>query len=122
MQSFVKTTFTVSSRKKEGARVIVQNSTSIEGLAHITKEALERNQFDVVRVENSPLRDLESTIIYDLTAGKKQKSISDIQNQLHAKIAPIIPDFLQNYEDTDIVVVLGRDQEGLVAGERAQAL
>ncbi|MBT6955577.1 MAG: hypothetical protein HN991_04525, partial [Candidatus Jacksonbacteria bacterium] len=45
-----------------------------------------------------------------------------IQNQLHAKIAPIIPDFLQNYEDTDIVVVLGRDQEGLVAGERAQAL
>ena len=122
MQSFVKTTFTVSSRKKEGARIVVQNSTSIEGLANITKEALERNQFDVVRVENSPLRDLESTIIYDLTAGKKQKSISDIQNQLHAKIAPIIPDFLQNYEDTDIVVVLGRDQEGLVAGERAQAL
>lgn len=122
MQAFVKTTFTVAERKKEGARVIVQNSTTIEGLALVTKKALERNQFNVIRTENSPLRDLESTIIYDLTAGKKQKSISDIQNQLHAKIAPIIPEFLQNYEDTDIVVVLGQDQEGLVAGERAQAL
>ncbi|HAZ16310.1 MAG: Cell envelope-related transcriptional attenuator [Parcubacteria group bacterium GW2011_GWA2_43_13] len=120
IQSYLAHIFDPMEREQEYARITVQNSTTIEGLATITKQELEANNFTVARVENASLRDLDKTIIYDLSSGKNPKTISDLATFLNAQLSPVIPEPLRTIQDADIVVVLGHDRAGSVAGERAQ--
>src|SRR3989344_4960139 len=119
IQSYINHIFDPLEQNQEQARIIVQNSTSVEGMATITKQELEAHDFSVVNVENAVLRDLKKTIVYDLSEGKNPKTLSALVEFLGAQRSSVIPEPLRTIKDADIVVVIGHDRTGFVAGDRS---
>lgn len=128
----------LSSTPREHANIEIQNGTRQAGLAARTASTIVSPDIQVVRVRNAELRDYKRTIIYDLTGGKKPLLLTQLKEELHAKIATSLPDVLapsgntlnindigssltngetlrtfqksDSFEGIDFVIVLGTDQ------------
>jgi len=72
---------------KSHVSVEIQNSTSIVGLAFETSQMLASSGFDVVQIGNARGSVGQTTLIYDLTDGKKDDELTILKSFLEADIA-----------------------------------
>ena len=110
----------------EKVMIEVQNGTWINGLAGKIAVDLEKYGFDVIKISNCKKQNFQKTVIYDLTFGKKLKSLQILKQETSANIAFGSPDWLIEDEsensDTedgtenskpDFIVILGQDAASL---------
>ena len=98
---------------KEKARVEIRNGTFISGLAGEVQVHLQTLGFTVPTVGNAPFRDFERTVLYDLSGGKYPQTVTALTTELNANQASVIPGWVKNIADSDLVIVLGK-----TAGEK----
>ena len=116
---------------KENARIEIQNSTKVVGLASKTADKLEALNYTIAGIGNADTETpLERTTIYDLSGGTNPYTVINIKNMLNADISSSLPPFMveshptyqaliapttnsnlnTNEEEVDILIVIGSDQ------------
>jgi len=94
----------------EAPRVILQNGTTVAGLATRAKVDLERAGFTVNRTENADRQSYSRTVIYDLTGGKKSASLEFLLTSLDNSVTANSPTGLSsNSTDADFIIVIGQE-------------
>lgn len=119
-----------ASAKTEDAVIVVQNGTTITGLAGTTAENLSAEGVNVSHVGNAVARNVAETVIYDLTNGAKPATLtlleeetggesenatlpaSDSAVRLATDVDSSIVDLSTVPEDVDFIVLLGTDAAG----------
>jgi len=113
--------------KKEGATLEVRNGTWINGLASQASLDLEKYGFKIIRVGNSSKQNFQKTVIYDLTYGQKDKSLSTLRKILNANISLGLPEWLiEDLEkelenesspiQPDFIIILGQEADQTDSG------
>ncbi|KKU11685.1 MAG: Cell envelope-related transcriptional attenuator [Parcubacteria group bacterium GW2011_GWC2_45_7] len=87
----------------------IQNGTNIPGLAAKTKSELETIGFRIAEVGNAETRDVQNTLIYDLTSGRKNPALEKLKQKLNAQIADGRPTRLLSQRAVDFIVILGQN-------------
>lgn len=101
--------------KTTPTKLEILNGTKVEGLAAKTKNDLENIGYKVVSIGNAPEQDENETIVYDLTNGKKSKTLRTLKSKIKARSTRKAPDWLTASEvsslsqKVDFLVVLGSD-------------
>lgn len=112
---------------QEKATVEVRNGTWINGLASKVAVDIEKYGFTVVRIGNSSRQNVEKSVIYDLTYGEKNESLTILKNNTSANVSLGIPDWLteeirqETAKETnpikpDFLLVLGQDADKTNSG------
>lgn len=94
---------------KEKATIEVRNGTFISGLASTTQARLVALGLTVGTIGNTPLRDYDQNVVYDLSSGKFPATLETLTAELGATATTTIPTWLHNIATGDIVVVLGHE-------------
>lgn len=92
--------------KQEKAQIIVENGTKIAGLASKIALSFERDGFEILRIGNAPEQNFKKTMLYDLSRGKKPRSLKYLEAKLGIKVSDSLPEFLFE-EDGHIYQDLG---------------
>lgn len=115
IHTMIEQIFTGNPIHDERPVVEIQNGTRIAGLAGQTGQEVERVGFTVQHVGNADQRDLETTIIYELTETSKPESLTYLEQTYGAVSTTAVPDWvLSSREDPtqseqpDFIVVLGK--------------
>jgi len=99
--------------KNEGghADIIVQNGTLNSGLAKRTADYLASLEFNILKFSNALNQNLEKTIIYDFTNGKKQANLELLQKglKIEKNKKSDIDDFGNLSTETDFLIIAGYD-------------
>lgn len=116
------TTEQKTATKVEPARVEVRNGTTVTGLASQVGEQMKTKGFNVVGLGNAVHRTYQSTVIYDLTNGKRSEELAKLKELLHATVektpslwsgSSTIPSSEEprpaNPSSTDFLVILGQN-------------
>jgi LCP family protein required for cell wall assembly len=98
----------------DSASVLVLNGTWISGLAGKTSVILGQSKFNVLKTANAPERNYAQTTVYDLSSGRKEKSLLILKKITSASQSSGTPEWLQNYQTTDsstpdFLLILGTD-------------
>jgi len=112
---------------KEKATVEVRNGTWINGLASQVAVDVEKYGFTVVRIGNSSRQNVEKSVIYDLTYGEKNESLTILKERTRANVSLGIPQWLTdeisqevanetNPVKPDFLLVLGQDADSTNSG------
>jgi LCP family protein required for cell wall assembly len=105
---------------RERGTVEVRNGTWVNGLASKVALDLEKYGFIVVRVGNSSRQNFEKSVIYDLTFGEKEKSLSVLRRRTDANVSYSLPQWLvddiakevkteKNPVKPDFILVIGQN-------------
>ena len=108
--------------EEEKSTIEVRNGTWINGLASQVSLDLERYGFIVVRIGNSSRQNFEKSVIYDLSFGKKNKSLNILKEKTNANISLGLPEWLKEDIEKDItgeadpvqpdfILILGQDAD-----------
>lgn len=79
----------ISETIAEPAKIEIQNGTTIAGLAASAAALLPKEKFIVTRAQNAIPRDLEKTVIFDLTGGKRDNDLKALNDIIKAEILPL---------------------------------
>lgn len=108
LRAYIQNIFTFTEIAAEAPRIIIQNGTTVPGLALTTRDELEPDGFVVTKAENALKQSYAQTVIYDLTAGAKPASLAYLQTKLEANIASYVPtDLWATRQDADFIIILG---------------
>ena len=113
---------------KERATIEVRNGTWINGLASKTALDVEKLGFIVVRIGNSSQQNFQKSVIYDLTYGEKDKSLSILKEAADANVSFGLPDWLieeisqeidseNNPIQPDFILILGQNADETNSGK-----
>lgn len=116
---------------EEGATVEIRNGTWINGLASQTALDLEKYSFNVIRVGNSSKQNFQKSVIYDLSYGEKEESLTVLKKVLNANVSFGLPDWLvadlendlkdeKNPVQPDFLVILGQEADESLSGTENQ--
>lgn len=94
---------------KGGATIEIQNGTFTVGLAAKMAGVLETQGFNAASIGNASLRNVETTIVYDLTGGKKPDALKKLKTTLKAIDGEGEPLHLISQGKLDFVVILGKN-------------
>ena len=96
---------------QDGARIVILNGTTSPRLARTIANVLTAKNFTIVETGNFTEQNYETTLIYDISLGKKNTTLSALRDALGADIGQFIPnDLLARKQDADIVVIIGEDK------------
>lgn len=98
---------------KETGKIEIRNGTFTTGLASKIQTALQTAGYNVPTVGNTPFRDYEKNVIYDLSSGKFPQTIEFLTKKLNANVSTSVPNWLKNITTNDIVIILGKEAESL---------
>lgn len=87
--------------------VEIQNGTLVNGLAARTAERLESLGFNPISLGNAPVRDVQTTIIYDLTGGMRPEEFTRLKTELGAIEGEGEPLEILRKGELDFLVILG---------------
>lgn len=94
---------------REDAKVIVLNGSGVAGAAATARTTLTQKEINVTGVGNFTGGTQRGTVIYDLSGGKKPKTIEQISQSYGSNVQTTAPSSIQGYQSqADIVVVLGQ--------------
>ncbi|PLX25680.1 hypothetical protein C0580_01735 [Candidatus Parcubacteria bacterium] len=125
IQLLVKNIFSLGEAFDEEAKIVIQNGTSIPGLALNAVNYLTQMGYNVIRYGNSPNQDKNTTLIYDYT-GEKESTKDSLEAIFQTKVESSVPleyssnIIAQNWgikdengelEQLDFLIVLGADQK-----------
>jgi LCP family protein required for cell wall assembly len=117
--------------EKEVSKIEVLNGTKTEGLAFSGGLILQNYGYDVIRMRNAVEQNYYQTTIYDLSNGKKTKTVNSLKKIFHAKIETNTPAWIERWQGeewegenkiftkADIIIVLG-DSSAKYVNERMQ--
>lgn len=80
-------------KKRKIPAVEIQNGTVIPGFAASVGELLRRSGFQVVKIGNSPVRDYEKTVIYEIKGADHKSALEELRSLLDANVAVTLPAF-----------------------------
>lgn len=95
--------------ESEKPSVEVRNGTNVQGLASRTASELKTAKFNVQIIGNAAKRDRNTTVVVDLTGGKKPNSIKILLETLKVPKAISFPES-ETASKADFLVLLGTDQ------------
>jgi len=121
VQEMLENIFQTNDIVEEKTYVDVLNGTEISGLAYQNALVLESLGLNINRYDNAPTQDYQTSVIYDLSGGTKEKSLEIIKNQIGGYVTSDLPNFLQEdisvqkiespeYHNPDFIIILGQDQ------------
>ena len=97
----------------DSAKVFIANGTWVAGLASKTSTTLTEYSFETVGTGNAIERNYEQTVIYDLSAGEKNESLTALKKLTGATQAFNSPSWLEEYKtgdkESDFLLILGTD-------------
>lgn len=97
----------------DSAKVFIANGTWITGLAGKASNTLLEYQFKIVGTGNAIERNYEQSVVYDLTSGQKNDSLTAIKKLTGATQAFNSPTWLEPYKtgdnESDFLLILGTD-------------
>lgn len=100
---------------KDDAKVVILNGTWVSGLASKTAVMLEQSRFSIHQIGNASERNYNNSIIYDLTSGSKNASLTTLKKISGASLAYDSPEWLKIYQDSsstpDFILILGTDAD-----------
>lgn len=99
---------------QEDAIIYVLNGTNQVGLANKKAQELQLQGLTISKVENAPVQNSTSTIIYDLSGNKKPDTLKKIQNKIGGIRTSVLPKNLKDYQidgQIDFIILLGNDQK-----------
>ncbi|MFH1631878.1 MAG: LCP family protein [bacterium] len=103
--------------------VEIQNGTSVNGLAFQTSQLLASSGVNVVKIGNAESRSYDTTIIYDLTGGKKSEGLNVLKDFLEADVAMSTTGWIFSDEVVPRELTVGTPGEDLTtAGENIDFL
>ena len=109
---------------RQPLKIEVLNGTDRTGLAQKTSDLLTKTGYNVVKIGNAPDRNVERTVIYDLTNGTEPEALSTLKNLLNADVSETLSGYLatgltpsnvtiapaiQSASGADFTVVIGRN-------------
>ncbi|MEA3449645.1 MAG: LCP family protein [Patescibacteria group bacterium] len=114
--------------KEENTTIEVRNGTWVNGLASQMALDLEKLGFSVLRVGNSSHQNFETSVVYDLSYGEKNKSLKVLRKHFDANVAFDLPGWLvsdiakeleQEYDPVqpDFILILGHDADKSDSGK-----
>ncbi|MFA6993669.1 MAG: LCP family protein [Patescibacteria group bacterium] len=96
---------------KENATIEIRNGTFFSGIAGNLQTYLQSLGYNVPATGNTPFRDYEKNLIYDLSGGKFPQTLNFIKEETAADVDQTIPGWLKNLSTADLVVILGQEAE-----------
>ncbi len=87
--------------------VELQNGTFVNGLAARTAEKLEALNFNVISLGNAPVRDVQTTVIYDLSNGRYPEKLAELKEEFQAIDGEGEPLNILRKGNLDFLVILG---------------
>lgn len=97
----------------DSAKVFIANGTWVAGLASKTSTTLTEYNFKTSGTGNAIERNYEQTVIYDLSAGEKNESLTALKKLTGATQAFNSPAWLEEYKsgekESDFLLILGTD-------------
>ncbi len=97
----------------DNAKVFIANGTWIAGLASKTATTLGEYKFETIGTGNAIERNYEQTVVYDLSSGEKNESLTALKKLTGATQAFNSPSWLEEYKtgdkESDFLLILGTD-------------
>ncbi|MCD4761514.1 LCP family protein [bacterium] len=111
----------------ERATVEIRNGTWINGLASKMAVDIEKYGFIIVRIGNSSRQNFQKSVIYDLTYGEKERSLTILKNRTNANISFGLPEWLvddisqeltqeNNPVQPDFILIIGQNADKTDSG------
>jgi LCP family protein required for cell wall assembly len=111
----------------ESANLEILNGTWVNGLANTASIDLQKYGFKIAAVANSSRQNFQTSVIYDLTMGKKMDALAVLKEKTGATVTFDLPDWLQadlsaellknpDQAKPDFVLVLGQDADAANSG------
>lgn len=110
---------------KDKAKVEVYNGTWINGLASEKAQDIEKYGFEVVKIGNSGKQNFQKSVIYDLTFGGKEESLTVLKEKTGANVSQGLPEWLVDdinkktageKVEPDFILVIGQDADKTESG------
>lgn len=95
--------------------IIIHNGTNVEGLAYRFTQDLKKDGYNVLRFGNGIQRDIEKTIIYDLTNNAKSDELTALSNRVQGEATAELPEWLEVQRDSftqtgvEFIILLGQN-------------
>lgn len=115
IQNFIRNKLRDGFLRKENARVMILNGTSIPGLASRTAENLRSFGYTVAGVSDAPTQTYAKTILVDLRSGSKKYTRRYLENRLDVKALTRLPDTKIRPGSADFVIILGQNEQARLA-------
>jgi LCP family protein required for cell wall assembly len=109
IQNYIRNTMKDPYLAKENAAINVLNGTTVPGLAGTTADKLKSYGYNVVTVATAPSSDHQTTILLDVSGGKKPFTKNYLEKRLGVKATTQSPDPNLSTTGADFVVILGQD-------------
>ncbi len=113
--------------EQEMATIEVRNGTWINGLASKIALDLEKYGFTVVRIGNSSRQNFQKSVIFDLSYGEKEKSLSILRDKTNANVSFGLPQWLleelqaeldKEFDPVqpDFLLIIGQEADATASG------
>jgi len=95
--------------------IIIQNGTTVEGLAYRFTQQLKKDGYNVLRFGNGMQKNIEKTIIYDLTNNAKTDELTALTKRVQGESTAQLPDWLASQKDSftqtgvEFIILLGQN-------------
>jgi len=92
--------------------LLIWNGTGIGGLAGSTALTLQDFGYNIIDIDNSPEKDFEKTVIYNITKEDKADALKEIKRILNANISPNVPEWIKNKlkdQTPDFLIITGSE-------------
>jgi len=109
IQNYIRNTIKDPYLAKENAAITVLNGTTVPGLAGDTGDKLKSYGYNVVTVASAPSSDYQTTVLLDVSGGKKPFTKNYLEKRLGVKATTTSPDPNLSTTGADFVVILGQD-------------
>ncbi len=111
IRSYVRNTIRDPFLKRENARVIVLNGTTIPGVAAATEEELKSYGYNVVGVGNAPDQGTyPNTLLLKVSDAETPFTESYIKKRLNLEITALNKEGIPTSETADFVIIVGEDE------------
>ncbi len=110
IQNYVRNIMRDSFLKKEDARIVILNGTSVPGLATKKSEELKSFGYHVVSVGDAPTDTYANTVLVDLRSGVNKYTLSYLQKRLRVQAVSAVPDATIDVSEADFVIILGASE------------
>jgi LCP family protein required for cell wall assembly len=109
IQNYIRNTLKDPYLAKENAVLSVLNGTDTSGLATKQADLLKSYGYNVTVVADAPTHDYTTTILVDMTGGKKPFTRNYLEKRLGLKAVTKLPDSTIQATGVDFVIILGQN-------------
>jgi len=109
IQTFVRSRLQDGYLKRENAKVMVLNGTTVAGLATSKAAELKSYGYNVGKVASAPTSGYDQTVVVDLTHGKDKYTKHYLEQRFNTTATSKLPDNAIVPGDAQFIIVLGND-------------